>query len=132
MLKAILAVALLGQLEMNVELQPGDLDQLPELQQTKPKPRQFSPSERAAARARIAAQKAEKYQRFLAARYYRGAPKAAARRARLAAGYPSPYAQRLQGAYAQQVYQHGRAMGYIRPSTPSCSPTRASILGYRY
>lgn len=135
MLKAILAVALLGQLEMNVELGENALDLMPELVDTKKAKAEPTSEERQRIeeiKARRAAYKAAKYQRFREVRAAKGYARAQARRYRLANPqlYPSRYAQRLQTAYASQVYQHGVAMGYIWPNDPRCSASRASVLGH--
>ncbi len=133
---AIVCAALIGQvsMDMGTELGPNALDQLPAV--AKPAPRKSRETsaqrivrleKRAEATARIAAAKAERMERV----YQRAGDRAYARRARLASGYPSPYAQRLQAAYGRQFASHAVWMGYIRPTPPSCSTTRVGSYTYR-
>ena len=134
---AIVCAALIGQvsLDMGTELGSGALDPLPvSTGKATPRPGSYNHPDMIARREeskyRLARQREERRQRAQELKTAYGQARASARRYRIANGITSGYAQRLQAAYAGQVAQHGRAMGYIRATPPSCSTTRRSVYGY--
>ena len=135
---AIVCAALIGQvsMDMGTELGPGALNPLPApTSKATPRPGSYNSPEMIARREetkyRLAQEREARQARVQEIKTARGQARTAARRYRIANNYPSGYAQRLQAAYAGLVAQHGLAMGYIRPTPPSCSATRVGSYTYR-